>query len=89
MPPIATLRIAFTDDSNGEALRNDAHAFTSDLQKFRYRKASNDWVLAEQYPEGCKRVINNEEGQPSFCLTGAGSIVGRNGKDGRVEFTAD
>jgi len=89
MPPIATLRIAFTDESNGEALRNDAHAFTSDLQKFRYRKASNDWVLAEQYPEGCRRVINDEEGKPKFCLTGAGSIIGRNGKDWRIEFAAD
>lgn len=89
MPPISTSRIAFTDKGDGEALRNNAHAFTSDLEQYRYREASRDWVMVNQYPKGCRRVINDEKGKPRFCLTDAGSIISRGAKDWRMEFAAD
>jgi hypothetical protein len=89
MPPIATSRIAFADSGHGEALRINMHAFTSDLEQYRYREASHDWVMADRYPKGCRRVINDGDGKPRFCLTGAGSIISRDGKDWRMEFAAD
>ena len=87
--PSLIISDVYFDEHGGRADRLHPGAVSATLERYSYDAASRRWVLAQELPAECARLLHTPDRRESFCVTRGGSILRDDQGTWRVEFSVD